>query len=162
MHDTIVIIHVLAAILAVGAGPLAVRFPNGTPRHRTLGRLYVAAWVVFGTTGLYLGGIRPGISPFEILTVLGAGFVGVALYVLWRRQRIGPSWKRHHYRAMLISYAFVAIATLNQVLIHAGLEYPLWVFGLIALLPFAVLPRIRRRLDQQYAVPVQTNRPPPV
>jgi len=118
-----------------------------------MGRLYVAAWLVFGTTGMYLGGIRPGISPFEVLTLVGAGFVGVALYVLWRRRQIGPQWKRHHYRAMLTSYAFVAVATVNQILIHAGLEYPLWVFGLIAIVPFFVLPTVRRRLDRTYPVP---------
>lgn len=153
MHTIIVWIHIAAAVGALLAGPLAIRFPNGSPRHRIIGRGYVSSWLIFGTTGLYLGMLHPGISPFEVLTVIGAMFVGYGLYVLWRRRTVGPQWKRTHYRAMLISYAFVAVATTNQVLLHAGLEYSLWVFGLISLLPFAVLPSIRRRLDRVYRVP---------
>jgi uncharacterized membrane protein len=150
MHATVVVLHIAAAVLALVVGPLAVRFPNGTPRHRGLGRSYVVAWIAFGTTGFYLGAIRPGITPFEVLNVLGAAFVLAALYPIWKRESIGPRWKRQHYRNMLISYAFVAVASINQAVSRAGVEYPLWMFGLIAFTPFLVIPRVIRRLDAAY------------
>lgn len=150
MQATVVIIHIAFAVVALVAGPLAVRFPNGTPRHRAAGRFYLGAWILFGTTGYYLGALHPGITPFEVLNVLGAGFVLSALYAIWRREQIGRRWKRWHYRSMLTSYAFVAVATVNQVLIRAGFEYSLWVFAALALSPFLVLPRMVRRLDETY------------
>lgn len=151
LHTSIVTIHVVGAVAALISGVLAVRFPNGTPRHRGMGKLYVTAWVVFGTTGIYLGAQRPGISPFEVLNVAGALFAGMGIYSIRARKRLGTAWKRLHYRSMLISYAFVAVATLNQILIRLGFEYPLWVFFLIAVLPFPVLIPLRRRLDARYA-----------
>lgn len=157
MPTVAVAIHVAFALAALVAGPLAVRFPNGTPRHRRIGRTYVLAWLVFGATGGYLGLLRPGITPFEVLNLLGFGFVVAALHALWRRRRIGRSWKRRHYRYMLISYAFVAVATVNQVLGQAGLAYPLWVFGALALAPFLVLPRVIRRLDAAYGSSAPPN-----
>ena len=157
MQESAVIIHVAFAVVALVAGPLAVRFPNGSPRHRKIGRFYLGAWIAFGSTGFYLGTLHRGITPFEVLNVLGAGFVLAALYALWRRKQIGRRWKRLHYRSMLISYAFVAVATVNQVLMRAGLEYPLWVFGALVLVPFLVLPSVVRRLDKTYGFAVSSR-----
>lgn len=151
MRSVLVVVHISLALLALLAGPFAVRLPNGTTRHRAIGKAYVAGWVGFGSTGVYLGALHPGISPFEILNLVGAGFVLAALYPLWRRARLGHRWRRLHYRGMLISYAFVAVATVNQLLRQAGLDYPFWVFIALAFAPFLILPGVLRRLDRIWA-----------
>ncbi len=150
MPTLLVVVHIAAATVALVAGPCAVQYPNGTPIHRRIGRAYVGGWLAFASTGAFLGAQRPGVSPFEVLNALGATFVVLGLLPLWRRERFGRRWRQYHYRAMLISVAFVVVASVNQVLMRLGFEYPWWAFGLLTLSPFLVLPLLRRRLDRRY------------
>ena len=148
------------ALVARVAGPLAVRYPNGTPRHRLCGRLYVGAWLRFGATGFYLGARHAGVSPFEVLNGVGAGFLGAGLWTVASKRRLGRTWKRVHYRMMLTSYAFVAVATVNQVLLQLGVRPSFWVLIPLALTPFLVLPRLHRRMDRAYGfAEAETERP---
>lgn len=151
MHTVIVVVHVCTATLALGTGIAAYTFRNNTPRHRRLGIGYIAGWIGFAVTGLILGARDPAISVFEVLTVLGAVFVGLGLGTVKRRDAIGPAWITWHYRWMLTSLAFVVIATINQLLLQAGWRLPLWAFIGLSLTPFLVIPRLVDRLDRRYA-----------
>ncbi len=89
MRSAVVFVHIVAATLALIAGLVATRRPNGTPVHRRAGRVYVLSWVCFASTGLWLGAARAAISPFEILTILGALALMVALLAIRRKQLFG-------------------------------------------------------------------------
>lgn len=92
----------------------------------------------------------PGISPFDILNMIGFSFVFGSYAAIIFRKRIGRSWLRLHYNAMLNSIAFLVIAAINQVLPRVGISYLIWVFYLLCLTSFFILPRYVRRLDQRY------------
>ena len=148
-----VIVHVLAATVALLSGVLALRHPNGTLRHRQAGRAYLLGWVLFAGTGFWLGSARAGVSPFEVLTVLGALCVLVAMHALRYRRTIGPSWRHRHLRWMIISLSFVVVATVNQVLLQTGVPTPRWLFWTLVALPFVVLPRYVRQWRARYPLP---------
>ena len=151
----LVLAHVAAAVAALVAGPLAVRYPNGSPVHRLWGRVYVVGWVVLAVLGAVIGRERDGVSAFEVMNALGLLFVVASLAAIAGRVRIGPRWKRWHYRAMVVSYGFVMAASATQVLLRAGVGVPGWAFALLVAAPFAVLIPVRRRLDAVYAVGVR-------
>lgn len=135
---------------ALITGALALTFPNGTPRHRIIGKAYLAAWLVLAPCGLMLGLRRPGISAFEVLTWLGLAQVAYAYGVIFFRKRIGRTWVQKHYSGMVGSMAGLVVATVNQVLPQLGVEYPLWVFLLMAASPFLWVPFVIRWLDRRH------------
>lgn len=128
VHNLVVMMHVGGAIGAIFAGFLALSFPNGTRRHRLMGKTYLVMWVMLFTGGVILGLYRPGVSPFEILNWVSMGFVVRAYLAVLMRKRIGKTWLRTHYNAMLVSLAALVVATLNQLLQRMGISYPFWVF----------------------------------
>lgn len=149
LHTIIVVAHVVGALGALIAGTLAFTFRKGTPRHRLIGKTYLAMWVVIAVTGFTLGAdLTP--SVFEIATAYGVFSTGMAYWVVLNRQKIGARWMAKHYEWMLGSMAALVVATINQVLPRMGIEYPLWVFVLLAFSPAFIIPFIKRRLDRRY------------
>lgn len=143
-------IHVVSALGGLLVGGAALREPNGTPRHRALGKAYLLAWGGIAGTGFALGADTPAISAFEILTVVGAGLVaGAYAAVRWRRT-VGPAWLRWHYVLMTASLAALVVTGLNQLLILARPDHPRWIFWALMLSPFASLPPLHARLDKRF------------
>ncbi len=149
LHTIIVVAHVVSAVGALIAGFLAFMFTKGTQRHRLIGKTYLAMWVVLATTGYALGADRT-ISVFEIATGYGVFSTAMAYWVVLKRKQIGPRWMAKHYGWMLGSMAALVIATINQVLPRMGIEYPIWVFVALAVLPAFIIPFIQRHLDRRY------------
>jgi uncharacterized membrane protein len=156
----VVVTHVVGACGALLTGFWALNVPNGTPRHRLLGKLYLVMWFLLASAGVAIGWGRPGISVFEILNLLGAVCVAVAYGAVVVRRQLGRMWLHHHYNYMVSSLAFLVIATINQVLPRLGITYPIWVFFLMVASPSLVIPWYIRRLDRRYGFqkkPVHTS-----
>jgi hypothetical protein len=85
-------------------------------------------------------------------TVLGALSVLVAMQALRRRRTIGPRWRHQHLRWMIISLAFVVVATSNQLLVQAEVATPPWRFWALVASPFVVLPGYIRRWRARYPI----------
>ena len=142
--------HVVSALGGLLVGVAAVREPNGTPRHRALGKTYLLAWGGIAGTGFALGADTPSLSAFEFLTVVGLGLVaGAYVAVRWRR-RIGSGWLRWHYVLMTASLAALVVTGLNQLILLAMPAYPRWLFWMLMATPFAVLPPLHARLDRRF------------
>lgn len=146
----ITIVHVVSAIAGLALGVAALRFPNGTPRHRAIGKGYLIAWAGIGVSGFVLGADSPSVSPFEILTAIGLLFVVLAYGAVLFRRQIGRKWFRYHYLWMTTSLAALIVTAINQTLLQTIGEYPQWLFWAIVLSPFAYMPTLHRRLDQRY------------
>lgn len=144
------IVHVVTAVAGLVLGFAALRFPNGTPRHRRIGRAYLLAWAGIGTSGFILGADSPVISPFEVLTVVGLVTVAVAYGAVLLRRRIGRNWMRYHYSWMTASLAALIVTSVNQTLLQTVGAYPRVIFWALVLSPFLFMPRLHRRLDRQY------------
>jgi uncharacterized membrane protein len=149
-HTTLVVTHIVGAVGALITGFWALNAPNGTPRHRRLGKTYLLMWALLAGAGLIIGLGRPGITIFEVLNVLGFGTVAMAYRAVLLRKRIGHAWLQKHYKWMVNSLAFLVIATINQVLPRMGIEYPIWVFLLMVASPSLIIPFYVRRLDRRY------------
>ena len=144
------ILHVCSALAGLALGIAALRFPNGTPVHRRIGKGYLLAWVGIGASGFALGADSTSISPFEILTVVGLLFVVLAYGAVLFRRRIGRQWLRYHYRWMTTSLAALVVTAMNQTLLQTVGLYPRWLFWALVLSPFVYMPALHRRLDEQY------------
>jgi uncharacterized membrane protein len=152
MHTLLLTLHVASAVVALMTGLLAYRYPNGSPAHRRAGRGYIWAWGLFAPSGLWLGAARPALSPFEIITLLGLCAVIIGVVALRRKRQLGPVWRHHHLRWMIISYAFVVVATVNQLLNQLEVSRPPWLFWLLVFAPFFVLPPLIRRVRHRYPI----------
>ncbi len=155
MHKLLLTVHVLSAVTALVAGMCAYLFPNGTKAHRRAGRGYLWAWGIFAPSGLWLGAARTEISAFELLTLLGLCAVLIGVIALRRKRALGPVWRHHHLRWMIISYAFVVVATLNQLLNQLDVPRLPWLFWLLVFAPFLILPPLIRRVRARYPVSEQ-------
>ena len=143
-------VHVVSALAGLLLGIAALRFPNGTPRHRAIGKGYLLAWGGIGASGFALGADNPAVSPFEVLTVVGLLFVVLAYGAVLLRRRIGRQWLRYHYLWMTTSLAALVVTSLNQTILQLVGPYPPWLFWALVLSPFLYMPTLHRRLDERY------------
>lgn len=156
--------HLALAALAFGVGVAALRRRATPAAHRRLGLAYVACWVALFASGAVLGARRPGVSVFEVINAVGMAQVALGFLipaVRPVRRALGGDWMRWHVRLMLGSLAYPVVAALNQAAPHAlgalGLPYPAWAFYLLVLSPFAVLPRVGRRMLDAYPADVRAE-----
>ncbi|MBA3853973.1 MAG: hypothetical protein C0503_06130 [Gemmatimonas sp.] len=146
----LVLTHVLSALAGLILGVAALTFPNGSPRHRAIGKAYLGAWLTVATSGFLLGADTPALSTFEILTMLGVGCVAFAFAAVRLRRRIGPRWLRWHYVWMSASIAALVITSVNQTILQTWGPYPRWLFWALVLAPIAILPPYHRALDRRF------------
>jgi len=142
--------HVVSALAGLGLGFAALAFPNGSPRHRAIGKAYLGAWLAVATSGCILGADAPALSAFEILTIVGLGCVAFAYAAVRLRRRIGPRWLRWHYVWMSASVAALIVTSVNQTILQTWGPYPRWMFWALVLSPVAILPAYHRALDRRF------------
>ena len=151
MRTVLLSLHIAGAVVALVCGMLALIEQNGTAKHRLAGKLYVIGWSVLFLGGVGLGFLRAGISPFDVLNVLGMFFVVRSYSHIVRRARLGRIWLRRHYSDMLTSMAFLVVATTNQILLRSlGELYPWWGVIVLSILPTPVLIFAMRKFDRRY------------
>jgi len=151
MYQTIIVTtHVAGAIGALITGFLALKFPNGTPRHRTLGKLYMLCWALLTIGGAIIGSWNAGFSVFELMNLIGFLCVVMAYCMIVFRKRIGHAWRHYHYNWMITSIAFLIVGTINVVLRHTLGGVPMWFFYLTVVVAAVATNWYVRRVDRQY------------
>jgi hypothetical protein len=150
VYGIVLVLHIIGAVGALVTGFLALNIPNGTPRHRLIGKAYLVLWLLVFINGGIIGYWHRHLTVFQLLNTLGMSMVALAYGTIIFRKRIGSTWLHKHYTYMVTSMAFLVVATVNQVLPRLGWNYPLWVFLLMVASPAFVLPLYVRRLDRRY------------
>ncbi len=103
--EWIVIIHALAAILAVVLGAVQLAMPKGTPVHRGLGRVWVAliALVALSSFGIHHSRMFGLFSPIHLLSLF-------TLYTLWEAITAARANKiDKHKKDMIVLYVLALL-----------------------------------------------------
>lgn len=105
--------HVVAVVVALGAGALVLVAPKGTPAHRRCGWVYAAAIAATAGSSFGIYELRDGPSIFHVvsvatLLVLGAGLA----QPVWRRGR--DTWRMWHAALMETSYLMTVVTGIAQ------------------------------------------------
>lgn len=163
MSETVLVTaHVGGALAALSAGFVAISVRTGSRAHKLAGKVYMAGWAALALAGALLGADDGRLTAFEALNAISFGFAIAALLAVALRRRIGQRWLRLHLDWMLTSLAGLWVATANQLLArlaHAlDLPYPLWLFVLLCLTPFVVLPRLGASLARRHGLPAEPRR----
>lgn len=116
----LLVIHVLAALVAIVSGAITFLMPKGTRAHRRVAAVYVAAMIVTTTVVIFVPAtvLRFGDSDFGFFHLfILVGFVSSALgsYGLWKwRKTRDPKWLRMHQVRFSFSYAGLLMAGFAQ------------------------------------------------
>ncbi|MDX1460957.1 MAG: DUF2306 domain-containing protein [Xanthomonadales bacterium] len=98
--------HFYAAVLALAAGAVVVFSRKGTPLHRWIGRLYLAAMISANTSALLIYDLWGHFGPFHIAAVVSLVTVLMGAIVAWRRKP-APGWRTVH--AYWMSWSYVGL-----------------------------------------------------
>jgi hypothetical protein len=115
-----VAVHVLAGILAVGAGATAMLSPKAPGRHPRAGTVYFWALVTVCVTMSALAVARWPVD--NHLVVLGVLALGSATIGRAARRRLWRRWVRVHISLMGLSYVLM----LTAFYVDNGPNLPLW------------------------------------
>lgn len=146
-------IHAAAAIAAVILGALVLFGRKGTPRHKAMGRVWVALMLIAATASIFINEIRlvGPFSPIHIFSVLT--FVGVAQGI-WEIRRGNVRGHRAamqglYFLALILAGAFTMLPgrRMHDVLFGAaaGWTPSLIAIGLALTAAGAVYLRLRRQ-----------------
>ena len=117
----LLIVHVVAALVAIASGAIVFLLPKGTRRHRRIALVYVTAMIV--TTGVVafvpattLKFGDSGYGFFHLFIVVGfvSSTLGIFGLYKWRRTR-ERRWLRMHQMRFSFSYAGLLMAGVSQV-----------------------------------------------
>lgn len=108
-------LHVLAAGAALASGTAVAVAPKGTPRHRALGRAYLAAMGVLNVTALLIYTLTGRPNLFHLFALVGLASVAAG-WIAVRRRR--PGWRTAHARSMLWSYVGLLAAAVSELLVR--------------------------------------------
>jgi len=103
----LIIVHALAAMLAIALGGAQLALKKGSTVHRYMGRVWVTLMVVVAISSFGIHHIRM-LGPFSIIHLLSA----YTLYTLWKSVVAARSGRiKDHRRDMLQLYALALIVT---------------------------------------------------
>ena len=118
---SLLIVHVVAAVVAIASGAFVFLLPKGTRRHRRIALVYVTAMIV--TTGVVafvpattLKFGDGGYGFFHVFIVVGlvSSLLGVFGLYQWRRTR-ERRWLRMHQMRFSFGYAGLLMAGVSQI-----------------------------------------------
>ena len=109
-------VHTVACLCALSAGAIMLVGPKGTPRHRSIGRLYLIAMLVLNVTalGIYRNGVFffPHWFAVAALIAIAIGFACV------RFRRPLAYWRNVHLTCMVASYYMLIGGGVNEVFLR--------------------------------------------
>jgi len=116
----LILTHILAALVAIGAGAVVFALPKGTGAHRRVAWIYVAAMFVTTSvvafvpaTVLPFGDSGYGFFHLFILVGFVSSTLGIFGLYKWRRTR-ERRWLRMHQMRFAFSYAGLLMAGFSQ------------------------------------------------
>jgi uncharacterized membrane protein len=116
----LIILHVIAAMVAILSGAIVFLLPKGTRRHRRFAIVYVAAMIVTTSVVAFVPAtiLRFGDSGwgfFHLFILLGFLSSTLGLFGLWKWRRTRERrWLRMHQMRFSFSYAGLLMAGLSQ------------------------------------------------
>jgi uncharacterized membrane protein len=111
-------VHTLFSFAALAVGGTQLLLPKGTPRHRRLGRAYVAAMAGVLITGMFIYNLTGTFGPFHAATIATAGMVAAAVFAA-ARKRPAEGWLERHYFFITFSYLGLVAATVSEIATRA-------------------------------------------
>jgi uncharacterized membrane protein len=83
-------VHAFAALVALALGTVQLAAPKGTPRHRTMGWLWVGLMAIVVVTSFFIHGIKllGAWSPIHLLSIYTAILLPIGVLHA-RRHRVG-------------------------------------------------------------------------
>ena len=134
----ILLVHVLAGGLGLLSGYVALSAAKGAPLHRKVGMLFVWAMLTVSVTGLLVSAVE-GVAPaINIPTGLLTFYLVITSLTTVRPPAAGS--RRLDIAAMLMGLAIglicfsIGFSAIAKGGAEAGLAYPLFMFGVVALL----------------------------
>ena len=130
-----ILVHVATCVVALVVGAAVALAPKGTPMHRALGLVYVAATLAYSGSSFFMYPSTGRFTPFHVIAIQSVALVslGLALPRLFRHRV--QEWYVWHLRFMLYSYV---------ALVATGLRFVLPYFTpgnrLVPILVFVALP----------------------
>ena len=130
IHDLILPIHVLAGMIALIVGYVALFAAKGGRLHKRTGKVFVYAMVVMGLGGSFLAAIDPKGSPTNIVAGLVTFYlVSTAMLTVRKQWRPGPV------DVAIAGAAFLFGLLAFKVFMSGRPDAsPLFVFGIVAIL----------------------------
>lgn len=129
-------VHFVATAVAFGCGLFLYAAAKGTPRHRTIGRVFVAAILVAALTGFFIYEIFGHVSPFHLLsvftliTVLGGVRAIRKATPQERAERAGGAMSAHINRMSWCFAALIIAALVEALRLLPAPHQPAVLFGL--------------------------------
>ncbi|MBV1704496.1 MAG: DUF2306 domain-containing protein [Hyphomicrobiales bacterium] len=100
-------LHLAALAVAVPLAPVQILAPKGSPLHRALGRIWVAAMAIAAASALFIldRPLSPHVGPFSWLHLLAI----FTLWSLWRAIRAARAGRIAEHRGFMLGLAFGAL-----------------------------------------------------
>jgi uncharacterized membrane protein len=109
-------IHAVACLCALAAGAIVLGGPKGTPRHRSVGRLYLVSMLVTNVTAL--GIYRNGVFFFPHWFAVAA-LIAITIGLVCVRLRLPRAyWRNVHLTCMVASYYMLIGGGVNEVFLR--------------------------------------------
>ena len=129
LFEPVILMHVIAALAALGLGAYVIAARKGTPAHRLAGRTWVLAMSVTALSSFFIDaqilGIRTALGTFGPIHLLSA-------FTLWQLVRAVTAIRRAdvtvHRRAMVGAFTGLAIAGLFTV--TPGRTFNAWLMAM--------------------------------
>jgi uncharacterized membrane protein len=143
MNAALLPVHIIAAVLALAGGYVALFSAKGAPLHRKAGMFFVYAMVVMSLSAAYLAAVA------SVTTSVVAGvltFYCVVTGMLTVRRDPLPSWIQGAGVAVALSVGLLAFQAGRQMVALGRPEpVPMFIFGTVALLGAIGDVRVLRR-----------------
>ena len=107
VYSSIIGVHIVAAVGAVGLGITILSLPKGTPRHKMIGRMWVALMTIVAVGSFWIKGLAgEGFSFIHGLSIFTLVSMIYAIFMIRRGNR------RAHFSAMIGCFVGAVIAGL--------------------------------------------------
>ena len=135
--STILVVHILAGLVGLATGYVALYSAKGGPLHRKAGTLFVYAMLPMSMTGMLVAAIE-GVAPAINIPAAAVTFYMVVTALTTVRP-IGGGPKRLDTAGMIFAFAVgfcclvFAVSLIGRGGRQAGMAFPLFIFGIVAL-----------------------------
>jgi uncharacterized membrane protein len=135
--STILVLHIVAGLVGLVTGYIALYSAKGGPLHRKAGMLFVCAMLPMAMTGMLVAAVE-GVAPAINIPAAAVTFYMVVTALTTVRPPARGS-KRLDFAGMLFGFAvgfccFVfAVSLIGRGGRQAGMAFPLFIFGIVAL-----------------------------
>lgn len=146
IHDSLGMLHLVAALASVVLGAVVLMRRKGTRWHRRLGHAYATLMLSTNLSALFITRLTGEFNLLHAFAVLSLTTVTIGVFAAWKRWP-GEGWFEMHYRAMAWSYiglwAALVSESATRILLpwmrDAGISPKGWFWPLVGIATFVVV-----------------------